>query len=111
MIYIDHIDELFHHYPKSKLYLVRQEFDANYRAYAEKMKVKYSKRKRVTNVEFREGDFVTVRIPKIDRSSTDQPRLMAKDVECNGNSEKMYKLQCRHGFIEMWYRTGDLMLY
>ena len=107
----DHIDELFHQDPKSKHYLVRQEADANYRANAEKMKVKYSKRKRVTNVEFREGDFVTVRIPKIDRSSTDQPRLMAKVVECKGNSEKMYKLQCRHGFIEGWYRTGDLMPY
>ena len=36
---------------------------------------------------------------------------MAKVVECKGNSEKMYKLQCRHGFIEGWYRTGDLMPY
>ena len=59
------------------------------------------------NVE-RKGD---LRVPKIDRSSTDQPRLVTKVVECKGATEKMYRLRCKHGFIEGWYRTGDLMPY
>ena len=88
-----------------------EEADANYRANAEKKKLKYSKRKRVTHIDFSEGDFVTIRAPKIDRSSTDQPRLVAKVVQCKGTADKSYRLQCKHGFMDGWYRTGDLMPY
>ena len=97
--------------PTAKHFKVRQEADANYRANAEKMKLKYSKRKRVINETFTEGDLVTVRVPKIDRSSTDQPRLVAKVVKTRGTVDKWYQLQCKFGILDGWYRTGELMPY
>ena len=95
--------------PTAKHFKVRQEADANYRANAEKMKLKYSKRKRVINETFTEGDLVTVRVPKIDRSSTDQPRLVAKVVKTRGTVDKWYQLQCKFGILDGWYRTGELI--
>ena len=97
--------------PTAKHFKVQQEADANYRANAEKVKLKYSKRKRVINETFTEGDLVTVRVPKIDRSSTDQPRLVAKVVKTRGTVDKWYQLQCKFGILDGWYRTGELMPY
>ena len=60
----DNIDELFLQDPHSKHFIVRREADANYRANVERMKTKYSKRKHVTNIEFIEGNLVTIRVQK-----------------------------------------------
>ena len=95
--------------PTSKHFRVREEADANYKANAEKMKLKYSKRKRVTHEQFTGGDFVTVRVPKIDRSSTDQPRLVARIIQ--KKADNSYKLQCKFGILNGWYRAGELMPY
>ena len=54
---------------------------------------------------------MTIRVPKIDRSSTDLPRLVTKIVKCKGSNDKTYRLQCKHVFMQGWYRTGDLMPY
>ena len=97
--------------PTSRHYNVRKEADANYRENAEKMKLKYSKRKRVIHEVFSEGDLVTVRVPKIDRSSTDPPRLVAKILHTKGKENISYKLKCKFGILEGWYRTGELMPY
>ena len=96
----------------AKHFKVREEADANYRANAERMKLKYSKRKRVTQETFNEGDLVTIRVPKIDRSSTDQPRLVTKVASTRGKDGNVwYKLKCKFGLLQGWYRTGELMPY
>ena len=50
---------------------LREEADKRYRDNAKKMQLKYSKGKRKKVVVFHPGDFVSVRVPKIDRASTD----------------------------------------
>ena len=65
----------------------------------------------MTHIDFSEGHFVTIKVPKIDRSSTDQPKLVAKVVQCKGTADKSYRLQCKHGFMDGWYSTSDSMPY
>ena len=80
--------------------------------FAERMKLKYSKRKRITQETFNEGDLVTIRVPKIDRSSTDQPRLVTKVASTRGEDGNVwYKLKCKFGLLQGWYRIGELMPY
>ena len=50
---------------------LRKEADARYRLNAEKMRTKYCKAKRKKVMTFKCGDIVSVKIPRIDRTSTD----------------------------------------
>ena len=43
--------------------------------------------------KFKKGDFVTVRIPKIDRTSTDMPRFPCLVVEMCGKAQETYCLR------------------
>ena len=43
--------------------------------------------------KFKKGDLVTVRIPKIDRTSTDMPRLPCLVVEVCGKAQESYRLR------------------
>ena len=88
---------------------VRLETEVFYRKNAEKMKLKYSKGKRIMTVDIKNGDLATVRIPKIDRSCTDQPRMIVKVIDIKGDKDKLFKLQCKHGILDGWYRAGELM--
>jgi len=72
---------------------LREEADKHYRLNAERMKLKYSKAKRKKVLTFSEGDFVSVRIPRIDRSSTDFHRLPCVVVERLGSSFYLYRLR------------------
>ena len=59
----------------------RQDADARYRQNAERMQLRYSKSKHKKVQTFAVGDFVGVKVPKIDRSSTDSHRVMCVIVE------------------------------
>lgn len=43
--------------------------------------------------KFKEGDLVTIRIPKIDRTNTDMPRLPCLVVEVRGKAQESYRLR------------------
>ena len=73
--------------------LLRQEADKRYRNNAEKMQLKYCKGKRKKVMTFYPGDFVSVRIPKIDRTSTDHHRLPCVIVERLGKKCFLYRLR------------------
>ena len=45
------------------------------------------------DAKFKEGDLVTIRIPKIDRTSTDMPRLLCLVVEVRGKAQESYHLR------------------
>ena len=93
---------------------VWQEADARYRLNAERMQLKYSKGKHkkvsyntqknyhqsqdlvlhvLQVVTFNEGDFVSIRVPRIDRTSTDSHRLPCVIVERLGNTCHLYRLK------------------
>ena len=56
--------------------LIRKEADFEYRKNAERMKLQYAKRKRQQIASYNEGDPVTLRIPRSERSKTDMTRLL-----------------------------------
>ena len=78
---------------------------------ASKMANYYNKQKNVCVSEFSVDDIVSILIPRIDRSSTDMPRLPCKIIRVCGNVTKMYKLACRHGVLNGMFRSGDLVSY
>ena len=72
---------------------LREEADKRYRANAEKMQLKYCKGKRKKVRLFCPGNFVSVRIPRIDRASTDRHRLPCVVVERLGKVHHLYRLR------------------
>ena len=72
---------------------LREEADKRYRANAEKMQLKYCKGKRKKVRVFCPGNFVSVRIPRIDRASTDSHRLPCVVVERLGKVHHLYRLR------------------
>ena len=72
---------------------------------------RYSKRNKRKIVEFSVGDNVSVKVPRIDRTRTDAPRLPCVVINISGNDTKNYKLLSRHGAIERRYRAGDLQKF
>ena len=78
---------------------------------AEKLKRKYAKRKRVELVDFQIGQNVTVRIPKEDRTSTDNRRLECVIVGKKKNKIPLYELLCKHGTLDRWITASELLPY
>ena len=72
---------------------LREEADKRYRANAEKMQLKYCKGKRKKVRLFCPGNFVSVRIPRIDHASTDRHRLPCVVVERLGKVHHLYRLR------------------
>ena len=59
-----------------------------------KAATKMANRYNTKNVtKFKMGDLVTLRIPKIDRTSTDLPRLPCMVVEVRGKTQETYRLR------------------
>ena len=79
-------------YSKKHLRL-RQEADERYRRNAERMKMKYCKAKHKKVATFNPGDFVSIKIPRIDRTSTDIHRLPCIVVEQLGSKYHLYRLR------------------
>lgn len=83
----------------------------NYRRNAERMQLKYAKGRRKKVLTFSQGDFVSLRIPRIDRSSTDAHRLPCVVVERLGSKFHFYRLRCSHGVLKQCFGEGDLELF
>lgn len=75
----------------TKHFLVRQEADKEYRRNAERMQLKYHRSNRKNVQTFSVGDIVSIRIPRIDRSSTDSRRLPCIVVERLGSKFFLYR--------------------
>ena len=72
---------------------LREEADEHYKRNALRMQLKYSKKKRIMVRIFSPGDYVSVKIPRIDRSSTDCHRLPCVVVKRTGEKEHLYQLR------------------
>ena len=73
------------------------------------MKLKHVKKRKVR--EFTVGEFVSLRIPRIDRASTDVHRLPCVVVEVVGKVQVMYRLRSKLGVLKVCYHAGDLEGY
>ena len=85
---------------------VREKADILYRRNAEKMKMKHAKKRKIQN--FSVGDNVSIRIPRIDRSSTDCQRLPCVVVEIIGKAQPLYRVRSAVGVLTTCYHSGDL---
>ena len=72
---------------------LREKADEHYKRNALRMQLKYSKKKRIMVRIFSPGDYVSVKIPRIDRSSTDCHRLPCVVVKRTGEKEHLYQLR------------------
>ena len=72
------------------MFKVRENARERFMKAATKMANRYNGRN-VT--KFKKGDLVTVRIPKIDRTSTDLLRLPCLVVEVRGKAQESYRLR------------------
>jgi len=90
----------------SKHQKVRQKAHAAYTHNAERMKLKHSKR--VKTHKFTVGEYASLRIPRIDRTSTDLQRLPCVVVQVTGKSQEMYRLRSKYGVLRSCFRAGDL---
>ena len=88
---------------------VRQIADKEYLKNANRMMVKYNLKHKVK--EFHVGGCVTVRIPRIDRASTDPNRLPCIIVQVIGTARAMYRLRCKSGVLNKCYSACDLELF
>lgn len=95
--------------PKRKK--IREDVFKNAQRNAIRMKNKYSKRKRVKVEDFTMGQEVSVKIPKIDRGSTDMTRLPAVIVRKSSSSLPVYKLLTKYGTLKNSYTASNLMAY
>ena len=88
---------------------VRKRADEVYKRNANRMKLKHAKRNKVR--EFTVGQSVSVRVPRIDRASTDPQRLPCVVVEVVGKAQAMYRLRSKFGVLKVCYHAGDLEGY
>ena len=72
---------------------LREETDKHYRLNAERMQLNYCKAKRKKVLSLSPGDLVSVRIPRIDRTSTDFHRLACVVIERLGTKFHLYRLR------------------
>ena len=72
---------------------IRVTADKLYKRNAESMQAKYSKSKRKKIMTFSVGNTVSVKVPRIDRTSTDLHRLIRIVVECRGSEHFLYRLR------------------
>ena len=70
---------------------MRKKADKNYLKAIDKMADRYNKRKRV--MQFKIGDIVSVRIPRIDRTNSDYSRLPSIIVDVIGKANSLYRLR------------------
>ena len=73
---------------------------------AERIKQKHSKYSKTHKYEV--GEYAGLRIPRIDRSSTDLQRLPCIIVEVIGKAQSMYRLRCKFGILQTCFHAGDL---
>ena len=77
---------------------IRQMVDANYAKTVQNTMRKYNKKVSRGNDSIVKGNFVTVRIPTVDRASGNLPRLLCKVVDVVGKDGSLFKLACIYEF-------------
>ena len=103
---------------------IREEADKLYLRNAERMRMKYTKCKRKKVLTFSQGNVVSVRIPRIDRTSTDFHRIPCVVVERRGSKFFLYRLRyvnvsnfvsttyishrCAHSILKVCYGSWAL---
>ena len=93
----------------SKKHLRKQKLaDYHYQQNAAQMRERYNK-KNVQN--FKVGDKVAVRIPRIDRTTTDVHHLPCVIIQCHGKKQFLYQLQCEFGILNAVYPSSELEAY
>ena len=93
----------------SKKHLKRRKLaDYHYQQNAARMRDRYNK-KNVQN--FKVGDKVALRIPRIDRTTTDVHRLPCIIIQCHGKKHFSYQLQCEFGILNVAYPSSELEAY
>ena len=86
---------------------LRKATDEQYRNNSKRLHLKYTKEKRKkVLLTFSPGDFGSLHIPRIGRSSTDAHRLPCIIVECLGSKFYLYRLRCAHGVLKQCYGWG-----
>ena len=80
-----------------------------YKKNANRMKLRHAKQHKVR--EFTVGESVSVRVPRIDRASTDPQRLPCIVVEVVGKAQAVYRLRSKYGVLKVCYHAGDLEGY
>ncbi len=88
---------------------VRTKADEAYRKNETRMFLKNSKQNKVET--FNVGQYISVRVPRIDRASTDPPRLPCVVVQVVGKAKALYRLRCHFGVLKVCYNAGDLEAY
>ncbi|XP_068226874.1 uncharacterized protein [Palaemon carinicauda] len=72
---------------------------------------KYEKKHALNTVEFNVGDFVTVAVPKLDRTTCEDKRLPAQVHQVCGDAAKSYVLASQFGILNGRYRAGGIAPY
>ncbi|KAL5515883.1 hypothetical protein EMCRGX_G001128 [Ephydatia muelleri] len=80
--------------------------DRKYLSSAKKMAERYNKQH--STLSFVIGESVSVRIPRIDRASSDLSRLPCVVVDIVGGDQSLYRLRCQHGVLNVCYTAGEL---
>ena len=71
-----------------------------------KMKIKYAKQQNVRTYSV--GESVSVKVPRIDRTCTDLPRIPCVVVQRVGKAQELYRLRCKSGVLSNCFSAGDL---
>ena len=87
---------------------IREEADKLYLRNAERMRMKYTKCKRKKVLTFSPGDIVSIRVPRIDRTSTDFHRIPCVVVERRGSKFFLYRLRYMQ---TLFYLFGYCIFY
>ena len=87
---------------------IRQQADRAYLNNIQRMKGRFAKKTKEKINIFEVGDYVSVRIPHEDRTSTDVNRLPCVVVQVIGKSQSLYRLRCRKGTIKTCFRASEL---
>ena len=70
------------------------------------MKIKYAKQQNVRTYSV--GESVSVKVPRIDRTSTDLSRIPCVVVQRVGKAQDLYRLRCKSGVLSSCFNAGDL---
>ena len=54
------------------------------------------------------GESVSVKVPRIDRTSTDISRIVYVVVEVLGKAKYLYRMQCKSGILSGCFNAKDL---
>jgi hypothetical protein len=88
---------------------IRQMADRKYIKAAKSMADRYNRKRKLELFEV--GDKVALKIPRIDRASSDMPRLPCIVVKVSGHAQGLYRLRSEHGILKNCFPSNELERY